>query len=392
MASRSHLPETKSVARDREMDALRGAAMVAVCVSHSSQLVNGTWHSAMGAALIWVGMIATPMFLLLSGLVCGYLSRITPETDRQFRWRFMDRGLFLLLIAHPLLSLTHAVVVAAPSLTFGNFYITDAVGVALIAGAVVARRVKPRNLLLLGLLLFVGAWFISSCVSPRSDSLRLLTRILFGVGEESDGDEGYIVPLVPYVGIFLIGIAAGIIYSQRRAHGLAQLQIGRFCVLTGLACMVVAVGVKVAWLMAKPHLPQDWATMVYGLTNPLQKIPPGPAYALAYGGAGIFLAGIVCLLSHFGRLRSAISALAVIGRASLVTFIAQYWLYYLPTKVPGFSNAPWLWFIAMPASLGVLWLLAFFWDRRGYNRFITLGLRRFGEAQDAEVPVKASAS
>lgn len=373
------------------MDALRGAAIVAVCISHSSQLVVGTWHSAMGEALLRLGMIATPTFLLLSGVVCGYLSRVVPESDRQFRWRFIDRGLFLLLIAHPVLSLTHAVAMAATSLTFDNFYITDAVGVALIVGALAARRVTPRNMFMLGLLLFLGAWFISSSVSPQRDSLRLLTRLLFGLHEESDDDEGYIVPLVPYVGVFLIGIAAGIIYSQRRTHGVAQSQIGRFCVLTGLTCMAVAAGMKVAWLMARPHLPQDWLVPVYGLMNPFQKIPPGPAYALAYGGAGILLAGIVCQLSHFGRLQSLISALAVIGRASLVTFIAQYWLYYFPTRALGVSNIPGLWFIAMPASLGLLWMLAFFWDRRGYNRFITLGLRRLGGIRNVGVGVEARA-
>lgn len=365
------------------MDALRGAAILAVCISHSSQLVVGTWHSAMGTALLRLGMIATPTFLLLSGVVCGYLSRIVPESDRQFRWRFVDRGLFLLLIIHPVLSFTHAVALAATSLTFDNFYITDAVGVALIVGALLARRVRARNLLILGLLLFLGSWLISSSVSPHSDSVRLLTRLLFGVGEESDNDEGYIVPLVPYVGVFLVGIAAGIVHSQRRTHGAVQRQTGRFCVWAGFACMALAAAMKVAWLVARPYLPADWLGPVYGFMNPLQKIPPGPAYALAYGGAGIFLAGVICLLSHFGRLRSLISALAVVGRASLVIFIAQYWVYYFPARALDVSKLPGLWLIAMPVSLGLLWLLAFYWDRHGYNRFITLGLRRLGGVRDA---------
>src|SRR5437868_12254682 len=145
---RSDLPGGAPLSRDREMDAVRGAAMLAVCVSHSSQLIVGSWQSAMGVVLIRLGMVATPTFLLLSGVVCGYLSRVLPDTDRQFRWRFIDRGLFLLLVAHPVLSLTHAIALAAPNRILGNFYITDAVGVALIAGALLARRVRPRNSLI----------------------------------------------------------------------------------------------------------------------------------------------------------------------------------------------------------------------------------------------------
>lgn len=369
------------------MDALRGAAMVAVCVSHSTRLI-GSWGASLSAALIVLGFIATPTFLLLSGVVCGYMSRAVPESASEFRWRFIDRGLFLLLVAHFVLWLTHGITLHGLRNSVGNFYMTDAVGIALVVGALIARRVDRKHLLVFGLLLFVGSWLIANSVSPRNDALRVSARLLFGIGDTTEDDEGYIVPVMPYLGLFIVGIAAGVDYARRREQGIGQRQVGLFCLQLGAICMTIAVAVKLAWLAAKPQVPADWSAVAYAVSSPLQKIPPGPVYALAYGGAGIFLAGLICLLSYQGPWRRLVSALAVIGRASLMTFVAQYWVYYLLAEIPGGRDEPWSWLAGLPVSLVVLWLLAYAWDRALCNRFLTLGLRRLALAPVAALPAR----
>src|SRR5262249_19291780 len=111
-----------------ELDATRGAAMFFVCLSHSAAYVSAQ-SAAFARGLIAVGMIATPTFLLLSGIVCGYLGNAEEVANDALPRRLLDRGLFLLLVVHVLLGFIHATWwPLVPAMT-GSFYITDAVAV-----------------------------------------------------------------------------------------------------------------------------------------------------------------------------------------------------------------------------------------------------------------------
>src|SRR5690242_15488404 len=100
-------PVSSTGTRVLELDATRGAAMLGVILSHSASFLNPA-DGQLIAALVTVGFIATPTFLLLSGAMCGYLGTRNPDKAASFRSRLIDRGLFLLLVVHLLLGLTHA--------------------------------------------------------------------------------------------------------------------------------------------------------------------------------------------------------------------------------------------------------------------------------------------
>ena len=98
---------------------------------------------------------------------------------------------------------------------------------------------------------------------------------------------------MPYLGLFLIGLAAGAEYTAFRSRAVSRGAIARVCVSIGLASVSVGIALKIAWLAAKPGLPQTWHPLLYWLTEPQAKIPPGPAYVLVYGGAGLVMAGLI---------------------------------------------------------------------------------------------------
>src|SRR6185369_14637771 len=126
---------------------------------------------------------------------------------------------------------------------------------------------------------------------------RSLLRLLVGLDASDDSDEGWIVPIVPYLGIFLIGMAGGLEYAARRARDTPRHVYVRFCFLAGFVAGGCAVALKVVWLLSKQHLPAVWKPVIFQLTDPFMKIPPGLGYVLAYGGTGLLMAGVMIYLA-----------------------------------------------------------------------------------------------
>jgi len=140
--------------------------------------------------------------------------------------------------------------------------------------------------------------------------------------------------------------------------------------------MAAALALKLAWLWLQPLIGAEWQPLIYRLTEPRQKLPPGAGYLLWFGGAGVTMMGLLGLASSSALGRRVQSFLAVLGRASLIVFIAQYFVFYVPAKT--FNVGKGYWPILFPASLAVLWSIAWTWDRYNGNRWLTLGLRRVG--------------
>ena len=362
--------ESAASRRVLEMDAVRGAAMFAVCIAHSGFLVA---DRSLAYALKLGGMLATPTFLLLSGLVCGYLSEQEGGPTPRLRLRLIDRGLFLLIVAHLILSLTHSLWMPLADATLHSFYITDAVGLSLIAAGLLIGRVNALGLLLMGLSLYGGTVIVDALMFYRDSNASAVSHLLFGA--RPDGAEGYVVPAIPYLGIFLIGIAMGIGYSRLRAHGKSMTQIARVCQCLGIACIAVALMLKLGGKFVLPRLDSAWRSVALFLTAPSHKLPPGPTYVLTFGGAGLVMAGSLVQLAQT-RFRPLVAFLAVVGRASLIVYIVQALLLVAPAHVFDLPEALWVWASITVTSLAALWLLAYFWDARGYNRFITIGLRK----------------
>src|SRR5947209_17006849 len=79
-------------ARVSSIDAARGAAMFFVCLSHFAGAY--LWkHGIRGADfLATVSMIASPSFVLISGMTLGFLGALNPQSLPHLRVRLLDRG------------------------------------------------------------------------------------------------------------------------------------------------------------------------------------------------------------------------------------------------------------------------------------------------------------
>jgi uncharacterized membrane protein len=354
-----------------EMDAVRGAAMIGVVFSHSAAFLTQGDHPEVFSALSTIGMFATPTFLLLSGVLCGFLRDSGARDEHSYRLTLLGRGLFLLTVGHMLLGLTHWVWQPFTHAMWQSVYVTDAVGVGLIIASGLPRRMTRNALLTAGASLLVVSWAAAVTLTASHPVSVYLLRIAVGMRVEAgDQDpEGWIVPIVPYLGIFLLGMAGGVEYARRAALGKQMRDVARFCARIGIACVSLGIVAKLIWLGARPGIATSARPLFHFLTEPRSKIPPGPVYLLVFGGSGILLAGIVAL--RVNLLRHLIIIAATLGQASLIMYVLQYWLTSVPTHGFGLRGGLVFWCFAVSIAIAVLIAMATLANRLRLNRWLT---------------------
>lgn len=377
--------------RDRVLpiDAVRGIAMLFIGVSHISfYLIDDS--ASLASDLRAIGFAATPNFLLMSGLACGYQLAASPTTATALR--IMDRGLFAFLVGHLLVAGSLVYMVPAGT-AFEHVVITDSIGL-LLCLAPLLKHACPRRLLWIGALVYVLSSTLGLCWHPATRSQRLVGALLLASNDGGMPDVGWVTPTIAYLGIFLVGVGLGKLVSRSRREGNWSLLSNRLAA-AGSAAVLLALAGNVARHFIKPYLlphsaPKNWADVILTTLNVRHDAPPTLAYALFYGGIGVALVGFIGLLpkeQQGGPASRLLRPLAVIGRASLVCYLLQQWtIDFLPLWV-GFDS--WLTRLTAPLYLALntvlMYWIALVWGRHQGNRLMTLGLRSalIGQAEGA---------
>src|SRR5437899_12729419 len=90
--------------RVASIDAARGTAMLFVCLAHfTNSYFFPIGQENIGRNLVAIGMVASPTFVTVSGLVAGFLAVTRRNSFADLRRKLIDRGLFLLVVGHLLL-------------------------------------------------------------------------------------------------------------------------------------------------------------------------------------------------------------------------------------------------------------------------------------------------
>lgn len=348
--------------------------MILVCFSHVRYHFDPS--SALYLFLTYTTRIATPTFLLLSGFVAGHLLRTEPS--QRVSISLVDRGLFLLLVAHLLLGLADLPRVSTVDWIFARASIPDAIGVALCL-AVLFRRASFGGLVSVGVTLCLLSWFIGIIWDPQTPWAAVAGRLLFNVQTQSTWLSD--TSILPYFGTFLLGMALSLHLHDKvmRAEDDA---IGRRLLTVGAAAIGIALLGVLAWHFGKYSLPASWQephieTLLRQTIDPRHKWPPSPAYLLFYGGAGLLMAGVYFIGKPSTFISPIVRHASVIGRASLMCFVLQDWLLFLLPQLLGYaeleSTAFWLAYVF--GVIGALYAAATLWGRVRGNRFFTIGLR-----------------
>ena len=360
------------------VDAVRGIAMFFIGVSHISFYVindSGTLASDLRA----IGFLATPNFLLMSGVACGYQLAGSPTTATALR--ILDRGLFVFLVGH-LLVTGSLVYVVPPGTAFEHVVITDSIGI-LLCMAPLLKHASAQRLLWIGAAVYGCASLLALSWQPTFSWQRVLGALLFSINDGGMPDIGWVTPTVAYMGIFLLGVGLGKRVCRDHQEGRLRALSAQLATAGSIA-VALALGVNVARHFVKPFLmdhlaAKNWADVILASMNIRHDSPPTLGYGLFYGGLGVALVGFLGLISRretAGPVLRVVELAAVVGRASFVSYVVQQWtIDFIPSWV-GFDS--WLTPATCPIYLAVstvvMFCVASLWGRCKANRLLRFKL------------------
>lgn len=367
--------------RIRGIDAARGAAMLLVCLAHFAYVYFTAPGSPAMGTLYAVTLVASPTFMLISGMMLGLLieqrGSAFPATAATLR----SRGIFLLTVGHALIVLSCIPRSGlADSLTRG--FITDDVGVAIIVGPWLLPRLGTGARLGLAVTLYVAGMWLGWGWNPATGTADVVDYVL---GGPDVGDQRVNFPLLSWLALYVLGSVVG---ERLAAHGKHAYGAGaaREMAVWGAASVTAALAIKVGYVaLREAGVVANGETSAYALTSIFQKFPPSLPYHLLYGGTGLLVTAGVLWVARRRHFRRALEALATLGRASLFVFLLQFYVYYVGFHYLALPYSPW-WPVAFAASLVPIWLSAAGWLAIDGNRFFDV--RRWF-ARSAALPLIA---
>jgi hypothetical protein len=331
-----------------------------------------------GRVLITMTLIASPTFMIVSGLLVGFLHRTKPAHFARLRMTLMDRGVFLLTIGHLLI-----LCASWPLLHTARYVIiTDAVGVSMIVGPAVVERLKASERVMLAAVLYAGAWAATLFWHPAAAGAQLAVDLLFGSLQVAH--TALIFPIVPWCCLDIAASALGDRLGTYFLNG-DDRAMGRLLARTGAVAMAAALLLKAGNIVmravaAAGEITAARAEAVRMLTSPHMKFPPSPAYFLFYGGLGLLWVSLWLAAERRGRFLAVTDGAVMLGQASLFVFILQFFVYFtLVHLVRSYLPFTFAWPVYLVASMGGVVGLTWVWHRLGYRRFVTVGLRNWPE-------------
>lgn len=362
-------PAPTSIGRVRAIDAARGLAMVFVCLSHFGlEYFRRLDEPAIASALYIIGMIGSPTFMLISGVMLGLLYETRRERFQHYRMLLADRALFMLTVGHLLIMVASAPRLESLSETLRRGFITDALAVALLLGPTLVAHVSRRVRALFALILFAGAWILAIRWAPVNAFDAVLRYLLVGA---YPNELPHNFPLLPWLAVYLGASVLGQWIGEQLATG-RQRKVERTLLAWGGAAMTLVVLYKVCqWTLALPSSP-----LLAVLASPWRKLPPSPAYLLLYGGLALVLVAGTLAVERRKLMQPLFNWATLLGRASFFVFILQFYVYYVLLLSLNLPYTP-FWPLVFVASLVGITVLAKVWDDGANNRYLTVGLRPF---------------
>jgi uncharacterized membrane protein len=362
--------------RVASIDAARGTAMLFVCLAHFTNsyfFLNG--REDIGGNLVVIGMIASPTFVAVSGLVAGFLAVTRGSSFAHLRRKLIDRGLFLLLFGHLVLALSGLVTGKSFVHAYRVEYITDAIGFAILIGPWLVTRLSGRSRLLLAATVFALDWWAILFWGPSEGIPALAKQYLVGIvnpGQWELTSGGF--PAIPWTAVYLVGTVIGErvgSYYVGKRQTTAHLLLAKL----GFLSVVCTLGVKISLVLLRRSAPlfvQAHPTLMHFLSF-YQKFPPGPVYLCFFGGAGMLLVAGILEAGRRGMQPFLLNQLRQIGLASFFVYIVQFYVYGVVERSLRIPYTP-FWPLIFLSSIVLLAMVASVWNSREGNRFLTVGI------------------
>jgi uncharacterized membrane protein len=339
------------------LDAARGVAMFFVLLSHfSGSYFRGQADQFWPSLLYRIGMIASPTFTIVSGLLLGFLLSTTGSKFNDIRTKLIDRALFLLTIGHLLIAGSFWTESALLS-----FMRTDCIALSVILGALIVGRLGAQTRLVLGVSTYVFGWLVVGFWTPVSGMESAVEHVAFG---SLDIDN---FPLVPWFSLYIGSSAIGEWFGSMKLDTIRR-DATRLAIISAICVGLVGV-------FALIKHASRWTPFHHVLLNQLlwagQKYPPGPMYLLLYGGLGFAIVSALMIAQSAGSSR-ALKTMAAVGQSAFFIYVIHFYLFDALSLLQRRPVFAWpLFFVLSCLAIG---LAATQWQSRNGNRLLTVGL------------------
>jgi len=356
--------------------------MFFVCLVHFADVFftgGSPLANLLGSLSYKIGKIGTPTFVILSGLVLGYLFQTKGEQFNVLRVHLIDRALALLITGHILIV---ACMVTKFGLSVGQRapVVTDTIALCVILGSYLITMTPRYSRMILGLALYAISWIAVIAWHPASRLLFTVKAFLIGGDPLSSGGESVLpflafFPILPWFAVYLVSSCLGERLAFLYHNVMPQTAYRSLFKLGGLM-----LGIGLTLKMSQEFLFHlhvlETDSIIAVLLYPSQKFPPGICYLFVYGGTALLLTSFFLWIETAGLLTRVSEAMRTIGQASMGVFAAQYFIYYTVffLLVSQTHLAPlYLWPIYWLASLYLLYKFAQLWNRAGLQSFLSVG-------------------
>lgn len=296
--------------------------MLFVFAAHWHMAVFRYSNSDIAAFLYKAFMIASPSFIIISGIVLGLRFELRKADFMTLLPNMMDRGLYLLTIVHFCLLLPEYFYFRNWLVALDRIFITDVIGIGIIVGTIILPRLKLRVRAIIACLLFAISWVMTF--------QTFHWRVEF-VKEALCGSDTYQMiygfSILPWLSFFLVGTCFGErIGFLLKSQALKQLQ--HFLFKAGMIFTLSAPLIKTAYLLVKPHMSPRNVRTLWMLTDPLQKYPPSFVYFIFFAGIALLMLSFLFAYADRKAIKAYERFVGILGRNSLFVYVFQYVVYY----------------------------------------------------------------
>ncbi|MCK8490256.1 heparan-alpha-glucosaminide N-acetyltransferase domain-containing protein [Spirosoma sp. RP8] len=310
------------------IDVTRGLVMVIMALDHVRDLLHtsATTQDPTDLAVTtaplfltrWITHLCAPTFVFLSGM-SAYLSVKKQQHSPSSRLFLLKRGLVLILLELTLVNFAFWFDIQFRTILLQVIY---AIGGGLVVVSLLAR-LPVRWVGILGLVIIFGHNLLQAVPVPASHTARFVESLFFRVNVFQPSPSFALIvgyPLLPWLGIMLVGFAGGSLLDQplvRRKQTLLRLglaSLGLFLLLR----FINVYGDPVPWSVRKDTL----FTMLSFIN--VTKYPPSLLYDLLMLGVALLL------LSLADGADNAITRwLTVYGKVPMFYYIIHWYAVHL---------------------------------------------------------------
>jgi uncharacterized membrane protein len=370
---RSGAAEARTVLISRRVaaiDAARGAAMVFMFLSHFAEIYfPRSGITGLLPGVYRVSMLASPLFMIISGMMLGYIYGRARADFSQVRTAYIRRGLYLLTIVHVAILLAHIPMAGSflDALQWG--FITDTIGICMILGVLIVDRVDMRMRVWMGGTLYLASTAATILWQPGSLPILVIKDMFVG---EAYGKGAFaeFFAIVPWFSLYLAASGLGEKMS-RAVTAEEQESFVRRLTKIGLISVSLAIALLFAGRYVASNVGGTVADVLRYLCSPSSKRPPLIDYFLTYGGLGLLVLATLLTWGRAGKVKWVIRSMGVFGRTPIIMFILQYYLYYVGLRA---LNLPYssLWPLLFLGTAGVMFGVAWVWDYYRLNRLLKI--------------------